>query len=74
REHNSRSDVDTASKVLYLQTYSFMGDGTTFGRRFEGHKGVPRFHIENFVYVKDWTVENMDFRQLMAKYNKLGSS
>ncbi|MEM3846259.1 MAG: DNA adenine methylase, partial [Candidatus Parvarchaeota archaeon] len=70
REHNFRSDVDTAFKVLYLQTYSFMGDGTTFGRRFKGHKGVPRFHIENFLYVKDWTVENMDFRQLIAKYSK----
>ena len=47
-----------------------MGDGTTFGRRFKGHKGVPRFHIENFLYVKDWTIENMDFRVLMKKYNK----
>ena len=70
RHRNFRSDVDTAFKIFYLQTYSFMGDGTTFGRRFKGQKGVPRFHIENFLYVKDWTVENMDFRQLMAKYNK----
>jgi DNA adenine methylase len=70
RHHNFRSDVDTAFKVFYLQTYSFTGDDTTFGRRFKGHKGVPRFHIENFLYVKDWTVENMDFRQLMKKYNK----
>ncbi|MCL4447872.1 MAG: DNA adenine methylase [Thermoplasmatales archaeon] len=70
RHRYFRSDVDTAFKVFYLQTYSFMGDGTTFGRRFKGHKGVPRFHIENFLYVKDWTVENMDFRLLMKKYNK----
>ena len=70
RHHNFRSDVDTAFKVFYLQTYSFMGDGTTFGRRFKGHKGVPRFHIENFLYVRDWTIENMDFRLLMKKYNK----
>ena len=70
RHHNFRSDVDTAFKVFYLQTYSFMGDGSTFGRRFKGHKGVPRFHIENFLYVKDWTIENMDFRVLMKKYNK----
>jgi DNA adenine methylase len=70
RHHNFRSDVDTAFKVMYLQTYSFMGDGTTFGRRFKGHKGVPKFHIENLFYVKDWTVENMDFRDLMGRYNK----
>ena len=70
RNRNFRSDVDTAFKVFYLQTYSFMGDGTTFGRRFKGHKGVPRFHIENFLYVKDWTIENMDFRELMKKYGK----
>ena len=29
RGHNFRPDVDTALKVFYLQTYSFMGDGTT---------------------------------------------
>ena len=45
RNHNFRSDVDTAFKVFYLQTYSFMGDGTSFGRRFKGHKGVLRFHL-----------------------------
>ena len=70
RHRNFRSDVDTAFKVLYLQTYSFMGDGKTFSRRFKGHKGVPKFHIENFLYVKDWTIENMDFRVLIKKYNK----
>ena len=41
RHRNFRSDVETAFKVFYLQTYSFMGDGTTFGRRFKGQKGVP---------------------------------
>ncbi|MEM4067854.1 MAG: DNA adenine methylase [Candidatus Micrarchaeaceae archaeon] len=71
REHNFRSDVDTAFKVLYLQTYSFMGNGTTFAMRFKSHKEVPRFHIKNFIYVKNWTVENMDFRQLMVKYSRL---
>jgi len=70
RNRNFRSDVDTAFKVFYLQTYSFMGDGTTFGRRFKGHNGVSWFHIENFLYVRDWTIENIDFRRLMAKYNR----
>ena len=59
---NSRypRDVDTAFKLVYLQTYSFMGDGRSFGRRFKGNKPMPRFTIENFVYVRD----------LMKKYSK----
>jgi hypothetical protein len=36
RSRHFRSDVDTAFKVLYLQTYPYIGDGTTFGRRFRG--------------------------------------
>ena len=63
------SDVDTAFKVIYLQTYSFMGDGTTFGRYFKGYKR-KRFRLDDFVYVRDWIVENKDFRELMDKYSK----
>ena len=63
------SDVDTAFKAIYLQTYSFMGDGTTFGRYFKGYKR-KRFRLDDFVYVRDWIVENKDFRELMDKYNK----
>ena len=69
RHRNFPDDVDTAFKVLYLQTYSFMGDGSTFGRYFKGWKN-KRFQIENFIYVKSWIVENMDFRDFMEKYNK----
>ena len=63
-------DIDTAFKTIYLQTYSFMGDGTTFGRRFKGNQRMAKFAIENFVYVRDWTIEHMDFRDLMDRYNK----
>ena len=63
-------DVDTAFRLLYLQTFSFMGDGTTFGRRYKGRTRMSRFTIENFIYVKDWTIENRDFRDLMRLYNK----
>ena len=31
---------------------------------------MSRFTIENFLYVRDWTIENMDFRDLMKKYSK----
>ncbi|MEM0050489.1 MAG: DNA adenine methylase [Candidatus Bathyarchaeia archaeon] len=63
------NDVDTAFRLIYLQTYSFAADGETFGRKFKGHK-LDRFRIEDFVYVRDWVIENMDFRKLMARYNK----
>ena len=69
-KHTShKSDVDTAFRVIYLQTYSYMGDGSTFGRYFKGHK-EKRFHIDDFMYVRDWVVENMDFRELMRKYSR----
>lgn len=64
-----KDEVATAFKVLYLHTNSFMGDGRSFARRYQGNR-ISRYTIENFVYVKDWTVENMDFRQLMKTYNK----
>lgn len=46
-----------------------MGDGSTFGRYFKGYK-KKRFNLENFIYVKNWIVENMDFRELMEKYSR----
>ncbi|MEM0135057.1 MAG: hypothetical protein QXU18_07525 [Thermoplasmatales archaeon] len=55
---NSRypKDVDTAFRLIYLQAYSFMGDGRSFGRRFKGSRRISRFTIENFVYVRGWTI------------------
>ena len=70
RETRYGRDVDIAFRLLYLQTYSFMGDGTSFGRRYKGNARVSRFTIENFIYVRNWTVENKDFRELMRLYNK----
>jgi len=69
RSSHFEDDIDTAFKVLYIQTYSYMGDGSTYGRYFKGYK-TKRFAIENFTYVRDWVIENMDFRELMERYNK----
>jgi DNA adenine methylase len=63
-------DIDIAFRLIYLQTHSFMGDGTTFGRSFKGKTRISRYTIENFVYVKDWIIEHKDFRELMRIYNK----
>ena len=70
RDSRYSKDVDTAFRLIYLQTYSFMGDGRSFGRRFKGNTRMSRFTIENFVYVREWTIENMAFRELMKKYSK----
>ena len=70
RDMKFGNDVETAFKVLYTQTFSFMGDGKTFGRRFNGNTKFSRFTIENFIYVKDWVVENKDFRELFRIYNR----
>ena len=32
---------------------------------------MSRFTIEDFVFVREWAIENMDFRGLMKKYSKL---
>ena len=70
RDSRYPKDVDTAFRLIYLQAYSFMVDGRSFGRRFKGNTRMSRFTIENFVYVREWTIENMDFRELMKKYSK----
>ncbi|MHB8360193.1 MAG: DNA adenine methylase [Thermoplasmataceae archaeon] len=70
RDSRYQRDVETAFRLIYLQTYSFMGDGRSFGRRYKGNRRMSRFTIENFVYVKDWTIENMDFKDIMKKYAK----
>jgi len=70
RDSRYTNDVATAFGMIYLQTYSFMGDGRSFGRRFKGKQRMSRFNLENFVYVRDWTVEHMDFKDLMKKYSK----
>ena len=42
-------DVDIAFRLLYLQTCSFMGDCTTYGRRYKGNVRISKFSIENFI-------------------------
>ena len=70
RDMKFGNDVETAFKVLYTHLFSFMGDGRSFGRAFKGSVKPSRFTIENFIYVKDWTVENKDFRELFRIYNR----
>ena len=63
-------DVGTAFKLLYPHSFSLMCDGTTFSRRYKGRPRMSRFTIEKFIYVKDWTIENRGFRELMRFHNK----
>ena len=69
KSRNPRRDVDVAFKTIYLHNNSYLADGKSFGRRYTRSR-VSRYTIENFVLVKEWVVENKDFRQLMKTYNK----
>ncbi|MEM3423673.1 MAG: DNA adenine methylase [Nitrososphaeria archaeon] len=69
----TKTDVDVAFKILYLRTYSLSGDGKNFMRLFTYHK-VPHFTdqiLKNFDIINsNWIIKNMDFRDIMKKYNK----
>ena len=66
---NPRSDVDVAFKTIYLHTFSFSGAGKAF-KRFYKRANLPPLRTEDFLLVKKWVVENMDFRSLMKRYNR----
>jgi len=66
---NPRGDVDIAFKTIYLHTFSFAGAGKAF-KRFYKRANLPPLRTEDFLFVRKWIVENMDFRDLMKRYNK----
>ena len=71
RRSDPRSDVDIAFKTIYLHTFSFSGAGKAF-KRFYKRANLPPLRSEDFLLVKKWIIENMDFRDLMKRYNKPG--
>ena len=64
-----RNDVEIAFKTIYLHTFSFAGAGQSF-KRFYKKANIPPVNTADFLFVRKWIVENMDFRELMMKYNK----
>ncbi|MCL4479947.1 MAG: DNA adenine methylase [Candidatus Thermoplasmatota archaeon] len=64
-----RDYVDVAFRTIYLHTFSFAGAGKAF-KRFYKRANVPPVRTEDFLFVKKWIVENMDFQSLMERYNK----
>ena len=66
---NPKDDVGVAFKTIYLHTFSFAGAGNAF-KRFYKRANVPPVRTEDFLFVKKWIVENLDFRSLMQRYNK----
>ena len=69
KRSDPRNDVDIAFKTIYLHTFSFSGAGKAF-KRFYKRANLPPLRSEDFLLVKKWIVENMDFRDLMRRYNK----
>ena len=66
---NPKNDVDIAFKTIYLHTFSFSGAGKAF-KRYYKKANLPPLRTEDFLLVKKWIVENMDFRSLMKRYNR----
>ena len=66
---NPRNDVEIAFKTIYLHTFSFAGAGQSF-KRFYKRANIPPINTVDFLFVKKWIVENMDFRALIGRYNK----
>ncbi len=64
-----KEDIDIAFKTIYLHTYSYAGTGTSF-KRIYSKAHVPKIRVDYFLKVGDWIIENMDFRDLMARCNK----
>ena len=69
RSSHPRYDVDIAFKTIYLHTFSYAGTGTSF-KRFYSRVNVPPLKTDYFLRVKEWIVENMDFRDLLERYNR----
>ncbi|MHB1811847.1 MAG: DNA adenine methylase [Thermoplasmataceae archaeon] len=69
KRSDPRNDVDIAFRTIYLHTFSFSGAGKAF-KRFYKRANLPPLRSEDFLLVKKWIVENMDFRDLMKRYNK----
>ena len=66
KRSDPRNDVDIAFKTIYLHTFSFSGAGKAF-KRFYKRANLPPLRSEDFLLVKKWIVENMDFRDLMKR-------
>ena len=68
--------VEDAFRYLYILFASFSAKGETFGYRIKGNKDVTRF-IDSLTakinslheQIRHWTIEHLDFRELMAKYD-----
>ena len=69
KRSDPRNYVDIAFKTIYFHTFSFSGAGKAF-KRFDKRANLPPLRSEDFLMVKKWIVENMDFRDLMKRYNK----
>lgn len=69
KRSHPRNDVERAFRIFYIHTFSFSSDGSSFARVYKGRR-FKRFQLDNFLLAEDWVVENMDFRELMKRYNK----
>jgi DNA adenine methylase len=72
KNENPSDDISTAFNLLYLIFYSFNGVMKSYGIMVNDHRSFENQKEQlysNFKYIKDWRIENLDFRELISKYD-----
>jgi len=70
---NKNENELTVFEILYLIANSFGGGMKTFGYEISSKRDTYAVTFnnifKNYVYIRDWIIENLDFRDLIKKYD-----
>jgi DNA adenine methylase len=73
KNENPTNDIDIAFNYLYLNFFSYNGNMNSYKIRVKTYRDDLNTQIknlfENFKYIQDWNIENLDFRDLIPKYD-----
>jgi len=72
KNENPENDIDIAFNFLYLLFCSVNGDMKSYGILVNNYRSMnyQRENLyNNYKYIKDWRIENLDFRDLIPKYD-----
>ncbi len=65
-------EEQTPFEFLYLLACSFNSDALTFSTNYKTENDFSvtfKNALNNWKYIKDWTIENLDFREIIPKYD-----
>jgi DNA adenine methylase len=72
KNEKPENDIDIAFNTLYLIFYSYNVDMKTYGLLVNAYKDLNTQKeniFNNYQYTKDWRIENLDFRELIKRYD-----